>query len=135
MARHARPDIAAVEWVSLIGLTGWMIAVGLNGWLRPPYALPAYAVVAPEIVWQVAASAVAVAKAWSLVLAYRPERWAFTLRRAIMVLAVGWWCFIVGTLAAYDPLAPALGAYLGCAAASAWACYVATLRRGIGGGD
>lgn len=134
-ASPRRPDILAVEWVSMCGLTGWMLSTGLSVWLRSPYETPAaYAAVAPIDWWQAAAASLAIAKAGTFLLAYRRERWASLLRRGIMLAAVFWWVFVIYALAAHDPLAPALGAYLGCAFASAWAFYKVTLRRAVGGG-
>lgn len=134
MAR--RPDITATEWVSMCGMVGWMLSTGLSVWLRNPYQTPAaYAAVAPIDWWQMAAAFLAITKASTFLLAYRRETWATVTRRGIMLLAVFWWIFILYALASFDPLAPALGAYFGCAFASAWAFYRVTLRQVTNGGS
>lgn len=130
-----RPDIQACEVISLLGMTGWMLALGLGRWIYPDAQYAVFVRVASEDAWLLGVCLVTCAKAWSLVLAYRPERWAWWLRRAVMVAAVGWWCFVIGTLIQTDPLWPGIGAHLGCAFASGWACYRVTLARIVRDGE
>lgn len=127
-------DIQATEWVSLTGLVGWMVALGLNRWLYPGQTYTMLARVGSVEGWQIACTIITVAKAISLALGYRSEKWAYCIRRAIMVLVVGWWCFLTGTLLQFDPLWPGIGSHLAGAVASAWACYKVTWRRTIDGG-
>jgi hypothetical protein len=129
-----RPDIEPAEFASLMGLTGWMLAVGLGNWIYPDQQYAVFARVADAWEWQLAITTIAIAKAWSLVLGYRRETWAFWLRRGIMVAVVFWWCFLVGALLQADPFWPGIGAHLGCAYASGWALYRVTLRRQRDGG-